>query len=914
MKYRIIVILVLIIGIWGVHSVSQAQGPTITGLAYSNDPNTWHVGMFNDNPIVYASNADGQTFFVTISPCGGAWATFTGGMQLFGGWKSCFGNAGAGTGFNASAGGMSGSAACTISIVGPYRYCNVPSDNDNDGVPNYLDQCVNVPGVPPSGCPGTVTVTTPPPQVTTPPPPPILPTTTCDPDGDGICDDACPLVPGYADSPLGKGCPYPPPTTAPAATPNIIITYTPIAPDPNLPCNLTASKASNQTNINVRSQPSVNERNIIGQFDRRTGMFTVIGIEADSYQIDFNGVPGWVHNSVSQIGGIDCDQIKDVYIDTVMPLSPEVENQVKGITREVVNALNETCAENTPLFLFYAAKLAQEDAALVEALVAQVRSAGDLCHEVQELVQGRIKLSSATVSDDQKLNVLIRSCLDTDDTNRITSIADQMKALKIDVSGDSINVCETIKSVAVTGKLNESENTLYRKFVEVCQYTNGEAYSWVRYAIEQETDLLALSNALDTNQSGLCNASTAGETIKNKKVQINNNAPVSLRDALQLCPQLIPQLMRREVSETVRNRILSVGDACKAAYHYLVYEQNMIPLAPVAPPVDKHVESLQSELAPAAIVSAVSGSNRTDSLNFIFADLNSGQALFIAPSKDQKSRDIYLLTGGEPRALTPDTPEDESSPALNSNGNFAYLLTGKDGVTRLVYQAFPTMSEKSEMGGNASQITLEGGYQFVPTSRLAWQPNGYVLWATIQEPNGAKYIIQLNPRDPECRKNEQTGTTDCPIYPIIPDGSNPVVIRGYLYYERLVDNQTFIEYQPVTDLSPTGGYRLPSQPPKESCYLPSAFNDKTIMFVCSTGNGSAIYIGNVEKANQIIGLEKFPQVHHLEAMYIKGFSEPQYLTFDDGEKSYLLSTTVGAAPREGMRVNGKVTGVTWIRN
>ncbi|HRE49732.1 MAG TPA: SH3 domain-containing protein [Aggregatilineales bacterium] len=69
-----------------------------------------------------------------------------------------------------------------MTIVGPYRYCNISPDNDNDGVPNYLDACVDTPGLPTyNGCP-----------------PP-------DTDGDGVTDDVdqCPTTPGVAP----VGCP-----------------------------------------------------------------------------------------------------------------------------------------------------------------------------------------------------------------------------------------------------------------------------------------------------------------------------------------------------------------------------------------------------------------------------------------------------------------------------------------------------------------------------------------------------------------------------------------------------------------------------------------------------------------------------------------------------------------------------------
>jgi outer membrane protein OmpA-like peptidoglycan-associated protein len=89
----------------------------------------------------------------------------------------------------------------------------VPLDQDNDGIPDVLDACPTVPGVPSedpnlNGCPI----------------PPL------DTDGDGIPDaqDACPLVFGPASpDPALNGCPVPPepePEPAPAPAPPVVLT------------------------------------------------------------------------------------------------------------------------------------------------------------------------------------------------------------------------------------------------------------------------------------------------------------------------------------------------------------------------------------------------------------------------------------------------------------------------------------------------------------------------------------------------------------------------------------------------------------------------------------------------------------------------------------------------------------------
>lgn len=87
------------------------------------------------------------------------------------------------------------------------------------------------------------------------------------------------------------------------------------------------------------------------------------------------------------------------------------------------------------------------------------------------------------------------------------------------------------------------------------------------------------------------------------------------------------------------------------------------------------------------------------------------------------------------------------------------------------------------------------------------------------------------------------------------------------------------------------------------------------MFACTAGKEKyvTIYIGTLNKIDRKIDLGNFPQIYHLESMYVEGYTDPQYITFDEGEKAYLLSATVGASPKEGIRVNGKVTGLTWIR-
>ncbi len=103
----------------------QLSQTAVTGLAYTKDPTSDHYSRFADSPVIYTSNADGQTFTFSISPCGSAIGSVNGGRLIMGGFKSCFESAAPGTRFTVSAPHVAGMASCTLEMVGPYRYCGV---------------------------------------------------------------------------------------------------------------------------------------------------------------------------------------------------------------------------------------------------------------------------------------------------------------------------------------------------------------------------------------------------------------------------------------------------------------------------------------------------------------------------------------------------------------------------------------------------------------------------------------------------------------------------------------------------------------------------------------------------------------------------------------------------------------------
>lgn len=169
--------LIIILGLGGIELFIFDMPQTHAGatfLAYSNDPNTGHVGAYGANPVIGFTDPAGTWFRI----CNGG--TCTGYAQSFvqpqqyGGFKWIFDNANNGDLLQAQPQTGTGNAQCNIVIASGYRYCGVGMpDQDNDGVPDIADACPargnEGNGIDGSGCP------IPPPPTNTPVPPTITP-------------------------------------------------------------------------------------------------------------------------------------------------------------------------------------------------------------------------------------------------------------------------------------------------------------------------------------------------------------------------------------------------------------------------------------------------------------------------------------------------------------------------------------------------------------------------------------------------------------------------------------------------------------------------------------------------------------------------------------------------------------------
>lgn len=1012
MKPRPIALLLLLTLLVGVTGTVYAQTPTLTAVTYSDDPNTWHVRMLGANPVVYASNAVGISTLFDFGICGGAISGTinTLGYEQFGGLIPCFSSVSVGSVIMVTAGAISGSVSCTMTMVGPYRYCGISADNDNDGVPNYqdscvdtpgpasnagcpvpdsdgdsitddVDQCPSTPGVAPTGCPdadgdgiydppfpgttdlcpatvgvapngcpdadgdgiydapfpGTIddcpttvgvapygcpdfdgdTVYDPPytgtPVDQCPTDPGPASNNGCpipqDRDGDGIldADDVCPDEFGFVDSTAGRGCPKPPtpePTAAVVVTPIRTPTPPPAVIRPNAPCNLISAVTQR---VRVRTEPNTGAE-VVDYLYEYEGPYPVISYRLDEqgngwYEIEVRGERRWIAADFVEIGGQGCSyhSISEDYAAIQVG---------DNLSTAIVNTMSDQCPALVPGFSDYMLTTVQNSEALARALASQVGNAADICATVRGILDGSIVIET---SETAQINLIISRCLPKASPKYLDTVAEYIRGYRIDLP-KVINKCEVVINAAILGKMDVRESAFYEGLVSTCDtYARSQALRYLRFGLEIRADLEGMTKELSTNQKALCTAD-GDEGLLRQLEKTGGTAGIQPEEkmimGMSACPTYAALLARLKLSSENNDKLLVSVDPCRAGWSHLLYRSlptgTTTVVAGTGIPAGVSVSGVSAPpILDAQGITAGGSASGAGQGAVAVENWALGSALFSAKPEGGSSTDIYLLApDGTYYPLTPNTPEDETSPAaLGEDGVLVYFSTDQNtGVTSIIYHLHLYES-------GAGRITAPDGYTFDPRSRLEITSGSLLLWATVRDAQGNPSIIRIHLGSDGCFNSGQN-PPNCPATIVLENSANPAVIGQNLYYERWQDGYSMLEFQLLDQVFDKGGTVFNAQPDDRSCISPAPWFDQRVLFACrgSGETNATIYVAGGAEGEPLYMNTNRDAVFNISKIR----NTELYLTFDDGNRIFIRPALPGGTVAEFLKVGSLTSGLRWL--
>jgi Bacterial SH3 domain len=862
MKPRLLLVLTLclmFLGTWN-HHVQGQRGAAITFVTYSNDPNSTHFRAYGGS---VAAGHRGRGF-VNV---GGCFELFVDGEGVI--TPGDCGASGVPAGRVITASGAAGGASCTMQVIGSYKYCNVGSDNDGDGINNENDGCPDAAGKPEfGGCQG--------PNPNQNPPPPQ----------NG-----------------GSG-------------PAVVLKK----PDANAACNLTSAAGIGS---NLRETPSASGK-VLGSLQPTEGPLTILASQESEgftwYQVKEGDALAWVRADVVQVGGTSCDKVGAPSQDTgsgpvtnvplrYIPIkeNAEIMFRIDENAGDVIDKLFNQCQALAPTFLSVTNILGRRNFALATETINFMRKDSNPCRTLGAL---RIGKTPQELPEATRKTMMMATCLPNSTEEYQEALFSQAQDISLDLLGAEAP-CGALKSLLVLGGLkNPQTKELYSKLNGQCSALGAaKALEYVRFAIETRAALPDLLTKLDDPAN--CEEPNWVNLVISIGIFIQPDAVPQPPDpgetdplvlALASCPTYLALLQNISPPQEVLDAIIAALSPCKAADDYLNYGDTPAPpeqIPPATAPLQSfNLPVLKLTSGPIFKPKRASIGLVGRSTDYISADISDMTALVTAV-RDNPSSDVYLLTLGEVRNLTQSEAFNDSSPFFNTRtGVLTYFSTDADGKTWLVYHTDLYAPE-------AARIPPPEGYTFSANSRITSFPGSAVLWLVVQDSEGRYFIARVNVGDPACQEQD----ANCLMTLELGSADNPNVIGGNLFYQRLVDGQSLLEYQNLKELSDEGGAVVASQPEASSCFYPSEWSETSIAYICDIDGLSKIYVGALEN-KEAISLEA-TRSDKAANLYPVRFTR-RYLVFDDGQSVFRRLSMPGGEANQFIRIGNVTTNMRWI--